>query len=470
MPPQLSFIGTGTPLSGTTQADTVALPSPQREESDLVAELLASLDVGQPEAPPKVGVGRRILGALGDAITASASVRAGGAPPRIGAFAASQLAQREAFAQRSAAADTENRRFKQSLLLQNFKNQAADRRLRTGGGTNTKDVTTRVTQQMVDELGFPQSSLGEIAQVRDRIDKRTGITISREFLGFAAKPKLTTKEFETTITEDMVKRHGLPRESVGTFARVRDTLDPDGMTTKREILGPGVDPTRPLVTTEGFFPLGTKTGKVGEVLISPITGERLKPFQEEMFFLRQQVIALNKKRQFQLPSGILRDLTEEGIGVSAASAALRRYIDLGSPDLAFPFTLVQGTRFEAEDRTTARRVISEAVVPIRKFFSGAAVTPTEAQASAPLIANLEQGVAPNILTESLIGLVNISRRARQRILLDARANGLDISGFESELSSGELSQIESLEEFLAGGKPAGLQYFIDENGNLKIEE
>ena len=129
-------------------------------------------------------------------------------------------------------------------------------------------------------------------------------------------------------------------------------------------------------------------------------------------------------------------------------------------------------RFEPAANTTARRVVSEAVVPIRKFFAGSAVTPTEARASAPLIANLEEGVPPNVLVESLIGLVNISRRARQRILLDARSNGLDISGFESELSSGQLRPIESLEEFLEGkpGRKLVDRVTIDENGNLQIED
>ena len=407
------------------EADIETEGTPFDSDVQTVEDLLATLDLGQAPVRPRVGPIRGTFGALGDAFSAAAAVRAGGTPPRIGSFAATTLARQLDFEERLGNFEAERRGVGNRIRIGQFEQKAKEESLiRIGRAKGkTKDVLVR--------------------------------------------------DFETTITQDMIDDFNLPKESLGKFMRVRDSVDKStGIAIGRVILGPGVETSSPIITTEGIFPRGTKTNIIGEQLVHPVTKEPLRPFAEEMLFLRQEVVRLNEKKQFQLPVGILKGLTDEGIGVGAAEAALTQYVALGQPDLGFPFTIMQGTRLERSDRTTARRVISEAVVPIRKFFAGAAVTPTEAKASAPLIANLEEGVPPNVLIESLIGLINISRRARQRILLDARSNGLDVSGFESELSSGELNSINTLEDFLSGTTTNDLKsrVFVDEDGQLKVEE
>jgi len=69
---------------------------PQGEEEDPVAaavrELMASLEPSPqtpaPQAPRPVGMGRNIIGSLGDALLSMAQVRAGGGPMAVGPFAA----------------------------------------------------------------------------------------------------------------------------------------------------------------------------------------------------------------------------------------------------------------------------------------------------------------------------------------------------------------------------------------------
>src|SRR5438046_173759 len=61
----------------------------------LVAHLLSTLENPQPTPPPRISTGQDIVGSLGDAIKAMATVRAGGTPLPMGAFAAG-IRQRQA--------------------------------------------------------------------------------------------------------------------------------------------------------------------------------------------------------------------------------------------------------------------------------------------------------------------------------------------------------------------------------------
>jgi len=92
MPPQLSFLGPG-------RLSIKGGETPEADPSEsLIDDLLEKMDVGEkPEPPPKIGRGRRIIGSIGDALTAMAAVRAGGTPPARGAFASQLLRQQEEF-------------------------------------------------------------------------------------------------------------------------------------------------------------------------------------------------------------------------------------------------------------------------------------------------------------------------------------------------------------------------------------
>lgn len=111
----------------------------QNPEAQQILELLQSLEKAPPEQPPPQpeqpshlqrvllgGTPRHFVGSLGDAIAAMAAVKAGGTPPAMGAFAASQ--EREALRQ---AQQLEEYRKRQE------ENAAADRSLR-----NTIRVST----------------------------------------------------------------------------------------------------------------------------------------------------------------------------------------------------------------------------------------------------------------------------------------------------------------------------------------
>jgi hypothetical protein len=166
----------------------------------------------------------------------------------------------------------------------------------------------------------------------------------------------------------------------------------------------------------------------------------------------------------KLPGGIVTRIAEQSSAYEAAKAAKEAYAFLKRPDLGTIFTMTPD-RLKNSDAIKARRIISEALVPIRKYFLGSAVSEGEKESATPLIANLEGGVAPRVLEESLIGLMNIAERARRNELTTAEMGGFDISGFPS--SSTALAP-ENPTVSGPGGK--SLRVVIDTNGDLKVEE
>lgn len=95
MPP-LSFITRGASMRPDTEDEN--------DPGALVEQLLSRLEQVPVPAPPQTRPSQRILGSIGDALLAMATVRAGGAPPAMGPFAASQarIAQEYRDAKRSA--------------------------------------------------------------------------------------------------------------------------------------------------------------------------------------------------------------------------------------------------------------------------------------------------------------------------------------------------------------------------------
>ena len=114
MPPQ---IGEGI---GKAIARANGSQEPEQSAEERVQELLATLDLPTPEAPPKIGLGRNILGGVGDALTAMAAVKAGGAPPRIGQFAATKAARLTNFENRTAEAEAGRRDLSNRLRIREF--------------------------------------------------------------------------------------------------------------------------------------------------------------------------------------------------------------------------------------------------------------------------------------------------------------------------------------------------------------
>lgn len=142
----LSFIGPPeAPVRGTTQ--TGSGDTPIDAGPSLVEELLSRLRVDAPEPPPKIGPGRRILGSIGDALTAAATVRAGGTPPQIGTFAATVLQRQEDFKRRSAEAAAANQALQRRIRLGQFEVERAH-------GFRLKENKAREKEQKPGDLFF----------------------------------------------------------------------------------------------------------------------------------------------------------------------------------------------------------------------------------------------------------------------------------------------------------------------------
>lgn len=452
-----------------------AAPDPASDPSaELVNALLKQLDFGSTDPPEKASRGKRLSAKIGDALRTFSAIRTGRPiPPSLIGEIDDREEREEA---RHAAKEAQMRDVKNMIRVRNFERESAARLAqRTGAGTTIKDAKRVITQEHADKYGLSGDLVGKHAWVRDRVDKSTGMTTGMEYLGPVTENqnKDTFKEFETIITKDMVEKFGIPEGFVGEFMRVRDTISGqgDGQHTKREILGPGVESSSQIVTEQGVFTKSSKLGTISGPLLHPATKEPLRPVQLVMAENALRVAEMTQSRAGKMSDSVVKHLTEQGVAVDAAETGLRFYIDVGSPDLGLIFDQTPD-RLKSPDSIRARANMAAALVPIRKFFSGAAVTESEAKFGEALIAKIDGPVAPGVLKESFLALINHSRRTRRRILMDARSNGDDISGFEHELSDGSLDFVDSLDEFALGGRgnPTFLnRVIVDENGNLMIE-
>jgi len=138
----LSFIGPPeAPVTGTTQG------SPIDRDAALIEKLLSNLDLGQAPVRPKTGGVRGFFGSLGDALSAAAAVRAGGAPPPIGAFAANRLRQQQRFQQESAETAAANRALGNRIRIGRF--EAEQRH-----GFRLKEIRARERTERARDLFF----------------------------------------------------------------------------------------------------------------------------------------------------------------------------------------------------------------------------------------------------------------------------------------------------------------------------
>lgn len=318
----------------------------------LVARLLASLERGTTEPPPALSGSRRLLGPLGDALMAAATVRAGGAPPQIGAFGAEQASRQAAY----------ERRLEE--------NARADRSLRNAVRIGAMQMGNR---QMI----------GPLDQAKLDMDKQRLAEETRYHTGIINKPPAGAQ------------------------------INPETERHNREM--------------------------------ERLADERLD----------------KQKTARPLPYSLVSKLADQTAALEAAQAAKDAWTDLKKPDLGTIFNMTPD-RLKNRDAIKARRAISEALVPLRKYFLGSAVSEGEKQAAAPLLANLEGGVAPNVLEESLVGLVNIADRARRNELTSAEMGGFDVSKFHGERGAATVNQPT------VGTKK--LRVVINENGDLKVDE
>jgi hypothetical protein len=95
---------------------------------DLVEELLSRLETPEPVQAPKVGPFRQVIGSLGDALSAQAAVRAGGAPPAMGQFRSGLLARELAAQEQNIGAAAEARNLRNRVRIGQFLGRAKSTR------------------------------------------------------------------------------------------------------------------------------------------------------------------------------------------------------------------------------------------------------------------------------------------------------------------------------------------------------
>lgn len=151
-------------------------------ESQTVADLLAALEVPTPAPAPQIGTGRNILGTLGDALLAYATVRAGGAPPSLGPFAQQILAQQQRAREEAQAAATYNRDLRNRIRIGQFERgqeQAGRERLESMKSRIQRSEFVRDTQQ------GPR-------RVRQLVDMRSGEILAEDDLGAVMVPEIVS--------------------------------------------------------------------------------------------------------------------------------------------------------------------------------------------------------------------------------------------------------------------------------------
>jgi len=187
---------------------------------------------------------------------------------------------------------------------------------------------------------------------------------------------------------------------------------------------------------------------------------------------RQKALKISEFRAKQVSPTIQRDISDAGESAESAQRALDTWNRLGNPDLGFIFVNTPD-RLKGRAGIDATAAIASALVPIRKFFLGAAVTEPEKAAAAPLIANLEGGVAPRILESSLNELIAMSNRARARMLRDQELFGKDVSAFRGDPSGfdpGGTVTPQTNEKTFMDESGRTRTVITDEDGNILVSE
>lgn len=94
--------------------------SPAESAEPSLDDLLASLELDQPQTPPRPGTAQTVLGLIGDSLMAQSRVMAGGLPPEIGVFAGGQLGRQREFEVQSADAVAAGRDLRNRIRVGDF--------------------------------------------------------------------------------------------------------------------------------------------------------------------------------------------------------------------------------------------------------------------------------------------------------------------------------------------------------------
>ena len=170
----LSYIESMMPRAAITN-ETVTAPMPDEPNSaSALNELLASLEnptVPQPQQPERW---QRIIGALGDALGAQAAVRAGGAPPQIGPFAANLRAQQMSYEQQRREAEMTGMETRNRVRVGAFEEEQRAKREKEVAGIRMRGQRLIKSEFTRDVAGEPHTfqrwqnpQTGEIVAVPD---------------------------------------------------------------------------------------------------------------------------------------------------------------------------------------------------------------------------------------------------------------------------------------------------------------
>lgn len=474
MPPQLSFIAGNRNITGTTQGSAVDPAAARVEEliaPENLEDLIASLKFPEPRKP--LGKGRRrtglILGGFADALRAQSGGRSNVVNTVLGRDRAIKEENRQL--------EAEKQNVIQTLRIRDFEaRRAASLRQQTPDDVNLVSDTVVGTQRLVDDGTIPETALNQPVRLRIATDPATGRIKRREFLGIATGGEPTTRTFDAEITaQDVAKNPDLAGQEGERWKFTATVDDKTGMFENVTPVRPVGESLQVFESTLGTIGIGKRTGQVTPI-IDP-SGERVESraavFKEFQFRHKQRVELLGK----DLEPSIQKQVSEAGTSLESIAWAMRRYRELGGPQL-----LIGNQWLISEDSKQARAAIAGAMVPVRRWLFGAALTPGEKTSAADIITDLENAVNPGKLEANLVELANLMWRSRRSPLEVAGKSGRNVSNFEPEMRrmifrTGdelmfEAPSILGEEDAPPGGitMPGGGRVVVDENGDLKIEE
>ena len=143
-----------TPAAATPEVAGTARELPGVTDSSLlVEELLQSLLQPEPEPPERTSTGRRVIGSIGDALSAFAAIRSGGQALPVGAFTAGQRQKQQAFQDELSGVRDTNADTARQVKILKFKNELAKKLKLTGGKKDGPQGPVPETGKFIDEEG-----------------------------------------------------------------------------------------------------------------------------------------------------------------------------------------------------------------------------------------------------------------------------------------------------------------------------
>jgi hypothetical protein len=380
---------------------------------------------------------------LGDAITAAAAVRAGGQPPSIGSFRATIEARERAFEAQQAAAEQQARDLRNRIRVGDWQaRQKAKLEARAPTDKDTTEKSVFGSQQMFERGAIPEHAVGREVVMRYISNPETGQVESEEFLAMATPKQPTIKTFAGIVNEQNVKDHPHLAGQEGERWQFQATVDPEtGMYGKVAPMQPVGDQMTLIPTEEGLLSFGRTGGDIKPV-INPDTGEPVMPWATRIAQIKLERERITELMGKDLSGPAKTEIWEKGAGLDSIQLAMQTYTGLNYPNLFF-----QSQFLTNRAQKDARAAISAVLTPVRKAFSGVAVTPEEAKRSKDILLELEGPVTRDSLESSMITLSNMLWIIRRRVLLTEQGAGGNVSNFAQEM---ETRRFTSLEDIMMG--------------------